>query len=621
MAMTAIVPGSDVSRRPPVNRNSASKSGTYKGRRFIVSDRDRDTDRETDRDRERSGDLDARARGKKMNSSISDLDKLLENDATALLNMRKDISHAQSLEVDKARATLAALQKEYDGIRTTNVLKEKELAGVMDDKKVLEGFMVTLEDNMAQHNQIIDKITSDIEEVEDNIQAEMRTRSMLTYLTSRLEQEIMDCKAQSHVLTQQLNQAKAEHTGLESTLRLSKHELVAEERHVEVLNKTIKSRTDQRAVKMQELQSMVMEGEQSIARVRRSLHNTLRSIKDNQETETKMGHGFESDPKPEVQPSSRVRGDSGNTDEVDSPEDALALTRHQIEEIVERYSSKESRIEKLNQVQSDLKEQLATQKSKKQSIEDILERSERKLQLLVSNRQMYQEVDMKDAALTTARKEGDDCRERDQRLRKGIESLRRAVPRFLQKVNKEIIPDGGRPVTIDMLPDVVHKLDDEVNKLIKQIGDRMLKDATSEDLATMSASVQEYSAIPASDNTSETSRLHKLPGYTRLQKQLFMNLMTAVPDCSEKNVRVTPAQTKAESDFTRQALSNDEAVGNSSKKVTSSSDYIDRATVKNISKLIVTKKDKVNSSQSSPGKRSRHGGNHYSSPRKVKNFN
>mmetsp|Transcript_14047 Transcript_14047/g.21000 ORF Transcript_14047/g.21000 Transcript_14047/m.21000 type:complete len:617 (-) Transcript_14047:179-2029(-) len=613
MAMTSIVPGGGSTRQQPSSkfqlskssiskskftlgiRNPATKPGTFKGRKFVESEGSQ------------SAELDSRARGKKMNSNIDDLDKLLENDAAALLNMKKEINQAQSAEMEKARTALAALQKEYDGIRTANVVKERELADVLDSKKVLEGFMVTQEENMSSHNRAIAGIESDLDAVEDSIQAEARTRSMLTYLSNRLEQDIMDCKAQSHVLTQQLNQAKAEYTGLESTLRLSKHELAAEERHVEVLTKTVKSRTDQRQQKMQELQSMVMEGKQSVERVRQSLHSTLDRIKGNQELETKMGHRMLDGHESAIQSSPRARGEScaSPTDISSSRDGSFSLTRQQIEDIVTSYNSKSSRIERLNQVQADLKEQLANHKSKKQSIEDLLERSQRKLQMLASNRQMYQEVDMKDAALTSARKEGDDCRERDQRMRKGVESLRRAVPRFLQKVNKDLIPDGGRPVSVEMLPDVVHKLDDEINKLIKQIGERMLKDATPEDLSTMSASVQEYSALPSSDNTSETSRLHKLPGYNRLQKQLFMNLMTAVPDCSEKNVRVPAAQVKTESDFTRQALSYDEGISNSSKKVTSSSDYIDRSTVKNISKLIVTKKDKMNSTQSSPSRKSK----------------
>lgn len=108
-------------------------------------------------------------------------------------------------------------------------------------------------------------------------------------------------------------------------------------------------------------------------------------------------------------------------------------------------------MEKLNSIQSDLNTQIKEQKSKKTTYEELLEKSNQKLQLLASNRQIYQEVDMKDAALATARKEGDDCRERDQRLRKGIEGLRRSIPRFLQKVNKELIPDGGKPVTVDQV--------------------------------------------------------------------------------------------------------------------------------------------------------------------------
>jgi hypothetical protein len=229
---------------------------------------------------------------------------------------------------------------------------------------------------------------------------------------------------------------------------------------------------------------------------------------------------------------------------------------------------------------------------------------------------------MKDAALTSARKEGDDCRERDQRLRKGIEGLRRSIPRFLQKVNRNLIPDGGKPVTVDQvsnpfsvtpppsllsplshtqLPDVVHKLDDEITKLIKLIGERMLKDATSEDISNMSNSVQEYTNMQTAETTSETSRLHKLPGYHRLEKQLFYNLMSAVPDSSEKNVRVQPIKLIESNEGTgdgARGMSQEGGEGTGGKRGviisnnTTGNDYIDRATVKSISKLVVTQKEK-----------------------------
>lgn len=323
----------------------------------------------------------------------------------------------------------------------------------------------------------------------------------------------------------------------------------------------------------------------------------------------------------EAEPDSPVRvpvikdrtSHTGSRNQRESAEssESVDLTGQQISEIVDRYNSKSSRIDKLNQVQRDLKDQLNAQKAKKLKLETLLEKSAQKLQLLASNRQVYQEVEMKDAALNTARKEGDDCREREYRLRKSIEGLRRAVPRFLQKVNKDLVPEGGGPITVDQLPDVVHKLDDEVNKLIRQIGERMLKDATPEDLSSMTASVQEYSAMQSSDNQSETSRLHKLPGYNRLQKQLFMNLMSATPDSSDRNVRVKAMEKGTDNDF---YLHSTQEVGTESNSrraervqghvsATGSSDYIDRNTVKNISKLIVGKTAAANAKTGHRGKK------------------
>ncbi len=79
------------------------------------------------------------------------------------------------------------------------------------------------------------------------------------------------------------------------------------------------------------------------------------------------------------------------------------------------------------------------------------------------------------------------------------------------------------------------KLEDELAKLIKTIGSALLKDATPEDLALMS---QQSAASGSNDATSEFGRLQRLPGYSRLQRQLFYNLMTARPDVSQQNIRI-----------------------------------------------------------------------------------
>jgi hypothetical protein len=85
------------------------------------------------------------------------------------------------------------------------------------------------------------------------------------------------------------------------------------------------------------------------------------------------------------------------------------------------------------------------------------------------------------------------------------------------------------------LADAILKLEDEVTKLIKTIGSALLKDATPEDLALMS---QLSAASGGNDTNSEFGRLQRLPGYSRLQRQLFYNLMTARPDVSHQNIRI-----------------------------------------------------------------------------------
>ena len=208
---------------------------------------------------------------------------------------------------------------------------------------------------------------------------------------------------------------------------------------------------------------------------------------------------------------------------------------------------------------------------------------------------MYQEVDMKDAALASARKEGDEFQEKDYRLRKNIEALRRSIPRFLQK-----IVDGGlnssdcKPVPIDQLPDVVHKLEDEIARLIKQIGEKMLKDATQEDLANMSSSIQEFSAVNNDNTASETSRLHKLPGYNRLQKQLFNNLMSAVPDSTTGNVRVKVGHNYKDdiTFFPNQIRENpDMMVSSGGTRRVNNEGVVDRDTIKSISQLVAKKEN------------------------------
>lgn len=153
------------------------------------------------------------------------------------------------------------------------------------------------------------------------------------------------------------------------------------------------------------------------------------------------------------------------------------------------------------------------------------------------------------------------------------------------------------------------KLDDEVTKLIKTIGSALLKDATPEDLALMS---QLSAASGGNDAHSEFARLQRLPGYSRLQRQLFYNLMTARPDVSAQNIRIDnvgkvkpPRSTRGPAshfedptptsvrklgrthDLEDRSLARDNSAGELEEGAVEEEPALGRATIKSISKLII----------------------------------
>lgn len=81
-------------------------------------------------------------------------------------------------------------------------------------------------------------------------------------------------------------------------------------------------------------------------------------------------------------------------------------------------------------------------------------------------------MEEQDLALHAARKEYDDWSERDHRLNLNIETLRRALPRLLTKVTKITHPVPS----VEQLQDAIHKLDDELGKLMKDTGTLLLKE-------------------------------------------------------------------------------------------------------------------------------------------------
>jgi hypothetical protein len=104
--------------------------------------------------------------------------------------------------------------------------------------------------------------------------------------------------------------------------------------------------------------------------------------------------------------------------------------------MVQRYVSQSARMERLRQLDAELRATIVLQQKKKNEFSEHLAHTVFRIQQLASSRQIYQEVDLKDSALAATSKECEDCKDREFRLKLSIESLKQSIPRFLMKVTK-----------------------------------------------------------------------------------------------------------------------------------------------------------------------------------------
>lgn len=205
------------------------------------------------------------------NSSIEDIDKILEDDALALLNIKKEINHVQEEELDKLYVSVQHTKKEYDNLFVTNNFKEQELKSYVDQYNALAGVEKATVNTQEVTKSVMDDLTDQTAQVLDDLAAEQRTIKMITLMIKRLDEEIGACRLD--ISKASINVEHAQHDlGIsEHNLMLARQALLEQENQLEKLQSSLKSRKDQRDKKINMLQSMSIEGEQSVMRLQQSL--------------------------------------------------------------------------------------------------------------------------------------------------------------------------------------------------------------------------------------------------------------------------------------------------------------------------------------------------------------
>lgn len=216
-------------------------------------------------------------------ASIEELDRMLEDDALALLNIKKEITNAQKDELEKARMSSLAIRKEYDNLFVANNAKEKELHAFIDRYNSLVGVDVATESTQYSAKGVMTDLQDQTAQVLDDLAAEQRTIKMQTLMIKRLDDEIGKCRLDIAKANIAVEHAKHDMGLAENNMQINRQYLLEQESQLEKLNAALKQRKDQRDNKMHMLHSLSVEGEASVAKLQSSLLDTTRvsSLKQN----------------------------------------------------------------------------------------------------------------------------------------------------------------------------------------------------------------------------------------------------------------------------------------------------------------------------------------------------
>ena len=207
-------------------------------------------------------------------TDIVDLERLLDNDNVALLNMKRDVTESQQKEINRFRDDFNRVMREYDGYLIQNNIREKQLLEIAGKIKMLLGVGDANVETGMKAQEYLEFLQKQLVDAEEHLAMEQRANKMLTAMCNRLDNETNDCRVEASQVILSMEQCKFDFTNADSILRLSKSELLEQEKIMDGLQKTMRARKNQRKAKLQIIKNLVVDGEHSLQQVNELVTST-----------------------------------------------------------------------------------------------------------------------------------------------------------------------------------------------------------------------------------------------------------------------------------------------------------------------------------------------------------
>jgi hypothetical protein len=192
----------------PIGSKGKGAFGGATGRKLVSQTQPAGSgNQDADRPPEDENHNDAKKKSKHA-ASMDELERMLEQDSIALLNMKKDLMAAQVVEMDKARRMLKQAKKDHDDIHTANSIKELHLREMESKIQLYENVQMAQKETTysaeSTHQHLVDQLADTLAKLED----ENRSIKMQMHMNARLYEESTQCKIETTAVTFSLDQVR-----------------------------------------------------------------------------------------------------------------------------------------------------------------------------------------------------------------------------------------------------------------------------------------------------------------------------------------------------------------------------------------------------------------------------
>ena len=479
--------------------------GTYKRRKFVSK---------------HGGGL----RGGK-NVNMEALQNALEEDSSAVEELRRDMESFQELEINSSHEYLANLRRTYDKLRAAATAKEQQHRNLVEELQGLDE-MINEQQGTADRDEIdeaTDRLDAELVDLQEKVKDALVQRDIFTHMINRLSQEALEIQVEGTQIEAELQKDKSELQQCNMALQQAKQELKHEERKFHALQAKVNERRETQKARLADIEKIIAEREQL---VQRQQERTKQRDKLLSQGELEVG-GKPEDTKVKKMQVVRKVYNSMLEKKISNEEDDLAhleaTFQHikivtgltDVDDIVQKFLTRKEKAEQLERDADDIRQRIETLKTENEKQRQILEAMRAESHNTAGNRKAIFQMEKSNQDLQDLKHQCDEAKKRAYRSSVSLEELKTAVTRFRSKVEGKPFPIPKNSQIGDYLKELDSKLTSKLKTVTEALGD-----------------LTSAAAGPEAGNFAKLQS-------EKLEKMIHGRMMATMPDSGPRNVRVT----------------------------------------------------------------------------------